>query len=883
MTFKTHRLRDAIAYALVAGSTAVAGTGVAFAQENDASQATTLDRIQVTGSRITRAEIEGPAPVTVINREQLDISGQPSVAEFLRNQTFNSIGSFAPSSGSSFQSQAQINLRGLGAEYTLVLLDGRRMTSSPITGGSAANLNLIPMAAVERIEVLKDGAGAIYGADAIGGVVNIILRKDFEGLEFTVGKERPHYGGNGSELSEASVVGGISSDRGNITFAVDHTSRGLMYNRDYRSLIPDQFYNAAGYSPYNSVANFAGASGFQSVANCDTFQNSVRLADGTCGFDHMATSANEASVRSDSLLVTGNYDITDDVSFFSRIVTARNRSFGVYAAAPVDNNGQGSLPTIGADNPNNPFGEDGTLYYRFTPLGTRDSVVRDESLDVNFGLQGVNDLFGGANWEIGVTHGRITGTNIGSNYGIGSVLQELIDEGRFNPFDPTDAGTIAVAPLVGHTTLTTSEQRMVMVDGNIGFDLWTSNAGTAGFVTGFEYRDDRMEVIYDAQSAAGNVFGSAGSNTGGERASHSIYAETLIPILSNLSITAAARYDSYNDIGSKTTPRVGIEFRPIESLLVRGSWGKGFRAPTMDDLYGASGTTNVAITEVPGVVGGNDELACEALQAVGIPGYQPYPVNPCSSGGQYQFVTGSNPNLTAEESENWGVGLVFSPSADFSASVDYYSVDLENVITTVPNALALRYGNEGRPGFGVVRGGDIVAPNGAVLPGAPISILSPLFNGAARKVTGVDVDVRYGFDTDIGRFGTNLSWSRQLKNDLQPLPELSVQERAGIFQFPRDRGQLMTTWQAGDIRLAAVANYIGPHRNPTGPNNVGSWTTVDLQTSIALPWNNRIEFGVRNVGDRTPPFRQAYGAPFYEQNLYNIYGRTPYLRFTQSF
>ena len=883
MTLKTTKLRDAISFALVAGATAVAGTGVAFAQETGQQEATTLDRIEVTGSRISRAEIEGPAPVTVISREQLEVSGQPTVAEFLRNQTFNTVGSFAPSSGSSYQSQAQVNLRGLGAEYTLVLLDGRRMTQSPITGGGAANLNLIPMAAVERIEVLKEGAGAIYGADAIGGVVNVILRKDFEGLEFTIGREWPNYGGDGAEADDASVVGGISSDRGNITFALDHTSRGLMYNRDYRELIPDQYYNAAGYSSYNSVANFAGASGYQSIPNCDFAENSVMLADGTCGFDHMATSANEASVRSDSLLVSANYDISDNVSFFSRIITARNRSFGVYAAAPVDNNGQGTLPTISADNPNNPFGEDGTLYYRFTPLGTRDSIVRDESLDVNMGLQGYNDWFGGTNWEIGVTHGRITGSNTGYNYGIGSVLQDLIDSGEFNPFDPTDPGTLAVAPLVGHTTLTTSEQRMLMVDGNIGFDLWTSNAGTAGFVTGFEYRDDRMEVLYDAQSAAGNVFGSAGSNTGGERASYSVYAETLIPLLETLSLTAAARYDSYNDIGSKTTPRVGLEFRPIESLLIRGSWGKGFRAPTMDDLYGASGTTNVAINEVPGVVAGNDELACQALQALGIDGYQPYPVDPCGSGNQYQFVVGSNPNLSAEESENWGVGIVFSPTPDFSASLDYYSVELENVITTAPNALALRYGNEGRPDFGVIRGNDIIAPDGTVLPGAPISILSPLFNGAAREVNGLDLDVRYGFDTTVGRFNTALSWSRQLTNDLTPLPELDTIEREGLFGYPKDRGQLSTSWSSGDIGVTAIANYIGPNRNPTGPNNVGSWTTVDLQTNFELPWNSRIEFGVRNVGDKTPPFRQAYGAPFYDNSLYNIYGRTPYLRYTQRF
>lgn len=875
MNCKQSKLRDAVLIALAAG---VGSTGVAYAQ--DGGKATELDRIEVTGSRIKRVEVEGPAPVTVISRQDIEASGEVSVSDFLRNTVYNSFGSARESSGSATGSASTISLRGLGSAYTLVLLDGRRMTKSASLDGGAANINLIPTAAVERIEILREGAGAVYGSDAIGGVVNVILRKDYEGLSFTAGYESPDVG---PVSRTASASAGISSERGNITFVLDHQEREMMYNRDIKNIITDAGLTW-GLSSFNSSAGFFSPStGLVSTPDCDTFENSIRTGPNNCGFDHGATSANESSLSRDALLVNGNYQLTDNTSFFFRGIASDTDSMGVYASAPVD-----TYPTIAANNPYNPFGLDGTLYYRFTPLGTRDTYRADSYRDVQLGLQGSNNWFGGSDWELTFGHGRVTQSSVNYNYGLAAAMQAAIDAGTYNPFDPTHPSVAAAAPSIGHTVYVENEQRTVSVGGNIAFDLFDIGDRSVGFVTGFEYLDDRLSMVYDAQSAAGNVFGSAGAGSGGERSSSAVYFEALLPLLDTLNMTVAGRYDSYNDVGSKFSPRVALEFRPIDSLLVRGSWGKGFRAPTLPDMYGDSSTTNLNSPPLASAgLPGGDALACAALtaaqQALGDSSYQPYPVNPCSTNGQYQWLVSSNPNLKPEESENWGVGFVWSPTDAFNLAVDYYDVELVNVISNVPRALAFKYGDDGVPGYGVDRTADIIAPNGAVLPGVPQQILLPVDNGAVQTVRGIDLEASYRFETAVGNFVPRLSWTRTLEYDFTAIAADKL-ELAGTAGYPENRGQLALGWDRGDWSAAAVANYIDGSSDGTPATTLPSWTTVDLQVAVSLPWNGKVTLGVRNVGNKMPPLNDSlFGFPYYDNGLYNIWGRTPYLRYEQNF
>ncbi|MCR6662825.1 MAG: TonB-dependent receptor [Luteimonas sp.] len=887
MTLKTNKLREAITVALAAGATTLAGTGVAFAQDSgSAGETTNLDRIQVTGSRIKRAEVEGPNPITVVSRADLQAAGEISVADFLRNNVYNSFGSTRESSGSATGSQATVSIRGLGAAYTLVLLDGRRITPSGALAGTAANINMMPTSAIERIEILREGAAAIYGSDAIGGVINIITRRDYEGASVQMGYETPKVGPNGTTGS-ASI--GISSDRGNVTMVLDHQEREMMYNREIKDIVTGNGI-AWATSPYNSSAGFLGPDGLVSVPNCDTFENSIRTGPNSCGFDHGATSANESSLRRNALLINGSYDITDNTSLFFRGLTSETKSLGVYASAPVDNSGRGPgvLPTISASNPFNPFGANGTLYYRFTPLGTRDSHRKDSLRDYTLGLRGFADILGGADWEVAVGYGQSSQASVNYNYGIGSALQQAIDSGNFNPFDPTHPSVAANAPGIGHTVFVESTLKTKGIDGSISFDLFDIGDRTVGFVTGFEYREDALAQTYDAQSAALNVFGTAGAGSNGSRSYSAAYFETLIPLLDSLNITVAGRYDDYSDVGSKFSPRVSLEFRPIDSLLLRASGGRGFRAPSLSNLYNAPSPTNLSsLADAAIPHAGGDELACGALRAYrtasGDAAYQPYPVDPCRTDLQYTWLQMSNPGLKPEESQNWGAGVVWSPSDALSIALDYYDIEIENVISTVPRALAFRYGDQGLAPYGVTRGNAIVTPDGTVLPGPANLINLPIDNGAMQTARGLDFEFSYRLDTDsLGTFSTKLAWTHALEFNFTPIVG-GEQENAGKMGFPKNRGQLGLGWNSGDWAANVITNYISGHAGTTAASVFPSCTTVDAQVRLALPWNGNVTIGVRNVGNKMPHMTTALGFPHYSNSLYNIYGRTPYISYEQNF
>src|SRR5690554_5440675 len=246
------KLAKSIRLALMFGATATAMSGVAIAQDNDADEekAERVERIQVTGSRIQRADLEGALPVTVIDREAIELSGETSAADLIRNTTFNSAGSFRPQSGSSAQGVSQVDMRGLGAGRTLVLVDGRRLTMSSSTG-SSQDLNSIPMGAIERIEILTDGASAIYGSDAIGGVINVITRRDFNGVELSVGKGQVSIPNDGGDRENGSLVFGSSSDTTSVIGGVSWNKREIIFERDFPWVAPGGSTYGNNFEAYN--------------------------------------------------------------------------------------------------------------------------------------------------------------------------------------------------------------------------------------------------------------------------------------------------------------------------------------------------------------------------------------------------------------------------------------------------------------------------------------------------------------------------------------------------------------------------------------------------------------------------------------------------------
>lgn len=881
MTFNRNLLSEAVRYGLAAGAVGLfsMASAPAFAQTTDQTKttdqtpapATELDRITVTGSRIPRVEVEGPTPITVLTRKDLEVKGDLSVADVLRSSTFNSFGSFREASGNTAQSQAVISLRGVGSNRTLILLDGRRMASSPVLDGAAQNLNAIPFAAVERIEILRDGASAIYGSDAIGGVINIILRKDYEGLTVAMGIERPTAGEPAA--NSGSITGGVSGDRGNMTFVIDHQDRDIFFNGDRNNgvtggsfpLNPGIGLSAFGFPPTAILYDSAtGAfNGIRPDPRCPTalgsdplFPDSVRVGS-FCRFNYAATSANAASLRRDSLLVNGNFQLSDNISAFARVTTLTSSSFGRYAPAPITS----PFPTMAGDNPNNIFpGNDLLLFYRFVPGGFRDNVTRDHMMDILFGLEGQLDWFGGTNWELAAHHSRYEIDSVGTGYALAQPLQALIDSGALNPFgDPRDPAQQAAVAAVRHTVLQNSGTRYFGVDGQINFDLFEMANGPVGFAAGFDYKDESLFDLVDAQSAAGNVQGTAGGNTRGERASYAIFAETSIPLLSNLNLSIAGRLDHYNDFGSDFNPKFSVEYRPLHNLLLRASYSTGFRAPTLGDLYRSPLQTFTSAI---------DTLQCNA-------GNTDLPFDPCSA-NQYEASIRANPNLSAEKSTNWGAGVVWNPLDNLSFSLDYYNIQLADQISTVSIQTAIDRDAAGTPVPGVIIERNAI--------GAITFVVLPAFNLGGFRTAGFDFEADYKMESAWGTFNPALTVSYVDKFETRVFNDDPWGSALG-FAAPDTRANLTLQWNKGDLGAAVIADYIGDSQSVIANNNVRfpAVTYWSVQGTYNTPWNGKVTVGVRNLNDKQPPLSSFVPHPYYLQSQYDAIGRTPYLRYEQKF
>ncbi|HRQ65763.1 MAG TPA: TonB-dependent receptor [Xanthomonadaceae bacterium] len=876
---ETSVLSRSIRLGLLAG--AAVGTAMIAAPVVAQDDATELDRIEVTGSRIKRTDIEGPLPVTVISREDIERAGDLNVGDVLRYSTFNTSGSFTQSSGFAGGAQgiSEIDLRGLGSQRTLVLMDGRRIANSPGLGSASQNLNTIPLAAIERIEVLRDGASAVYGSDAIGGVVNIITRKDFQGLSISGTYTNPKEDGGDERFG--SIVMGLASDRGNVMITLDHYEKDIIFYRD-RDYLINTFTSTLGFPGSflrRDPTTLAPVGLWEADARCPqsldsdpNFPNSEReFFPGFgefCMFRFASVSGFTAATDRDSLNVSFNYDITDNTSAFGRFSATRAEAFGRYAPAPAI-----FTAFIGATNPINPtLGELGPgqgyvldLRFRFVPLGNRDSYTTDTVTDNVFGFRGNLDVIGGMDWEFAVIHSRYRQRELGYGYGLISNFFNAVAAGQFNPFGPP---TTAANNLVAHTISDDNEFRRVGMDGRVNFDLFDLPAGPVGFAAGFEYYDDRFTAEADAQSNAGNVFGSAGGSASGERASSALFVEALFPLLDRLEMGVAVRHDRYNDFGNKTNPKVSLLWRPIDQLVLRGSYGKGFRAPSLQQL-GDRGSQSF-----PGFV---DQYGCFL---------QPDNAFRCTA-QQREIFIGGNRNLQPETSTQYSFGVVWNILEDLSFGVDYYSIKLKNGIGAVPlaqimaNELRCRTG--ATPCIPELVNNVIRDANGEIV---IVNVVPTNFSGITT--TGWDADLRYALNTDIGRWGFGISVSQVRKFEFRTLTEIDL---AGTAFFPKRRGTGVVSWSLGDFGATLNATHIGnscefEESDGSCGFRLGSWNVFDLSAHWNAPWNAEIQIGVRNIANRDPVLDSfgdfdptATNAPF----LYDMLGRVPYIRYTQNF
>jgi iron complex outermembrane receptor protein len=809
--------------------------------------------IEVTGSRIKRADAEGALPVTVVTRAELEASGSTTVAEFVRSLSFATSGNFRPQSGSSAQSFSEVSLRGLGSARTLVLVDGRRVAKAPNVG-DAADMNSIPMAAVERIEILTDGASAIYGSDAIGGVVNIILRKDFEGVHVAYGRTNPSI--KGGDREEMSAIFGVTSEKGRFVGGASKTSRGIIFVRDYpwgadvgASSFSNGYYAAVDDGKGNLVPNISGG-GFRGNAGACDFADKgfyVQASTGRCRYNFNLVAADEAESGAKSVFARGEFKIAKDWNAYMSASATNNTSFGRYAPVPdtilIEANGVANLSTTPTQQV--------FLAHRFAAAGNRDTFTDANVNDIVLGVQGSGM---GMDLDFGARRTTSKYVETGRGFIVKGLATAAINNGTYNIVNPF-ANSDSVLKSITTTTGRDSAWSQSDLYANATTDLFKLGGGNARLYLGAEHSKQDYKDIYDSLSEAGEVLGSSGSSAAGSRRVYAVTGELLFPIAKNFEATVAARYEKYNDYGSDFSPKASIRFQPMSNLTLRASAGRGFRAPSLPQLYTKPSFSADTIVDLRHCLadGGVDPDDCPTEEF------------------QINGLRISNPDLKSEKSTQFALGAVWDATPALSFKADYWNIKIKNVLSFVSAQAIVDRDN-----------GDSPLPIPAALSitrdpatGSILQIVSGFSNEGTWKISGLDLSILYNHKyASLGNFRHALNLSQVLKRN-----ETGV-DTNGIFGNPKTRASFNTSWTYGSVEATWNVNFIGKNGERDG-DFAGGYVTHDVQGAWNLPMikGAKLVVGMVNAFEKFPAL---VGSPYdqkpFNYYLYDMYGRQWYVR-----
>ena len=902
--------------AALVGVLSVVSEAAAQQAGNDAEEKDVLElgRQVVTGSRIRRIDVEEARPVVVITREDMELSGRESVADVLRNNPVNTLGSSRERSGNAWIGQATISVHGIGANRTLVLLDGRRMPRSPVTANQAVDLNIIPLAAVERVEILTDSASAIYGSDAIGGVVNIILRKDYEGMEIQASADRPTREGADAE-SGVLTLGGATG-RGRFLFSADFRNKEHIASADRFYALGTKGY-AAGAAAYpnapfpatwyawenaDNVSSWGNTSWPRHLAapNCEQVEDPAtgqRLLAGPyvadngdehCGF-HYASSAWETTDLSRAgAFLHADYELTPDHALRLQSLFSTQDVHGRFAPPP----GDVALDEAAAAGLKRGFDFDVpypellpyTLRHRFAGMGNRDFealLTLSETALLAYGSAGVFE------YELEARHTRYEGQEDSCCFPKAFTTREYVSQGLYNPFDPLHPGNAGAVAAIAANSTRDSRADFRSYSGNVSFDLFGAPGGRLGWAFGFDYFDEKYRDIYDPLSAGGDLLGRAGVSGRGKRRIRALFGETLAPLLPNLELSAALRWDQYDDsAGSELSSYLSARYQPTDWLLLRASWGEGFRAGSMNNLYdGASLWLQT----------GFDLVKCRR------DGIAP---SECIE-GEFPTYTGGNPTLRPELSESYNLGVVMAWKS-LTARADYWNVDLENGIGLPPlqgliglefEGQCLDTGQIENTRYSAIPAAIVRCGSGSLLKRDPATgalLEADVFwdNTFRAQFRGLDLQLIYDLSTaGLGDFqfrvhaGTILRLRTRSRTALEWSSGLGAVAGAAAAAGarPSDRSSVAIIWRYGNHTVSSYIHYVGGFGLPGAEFSISAHTEFDLFYQWSTPWDGRITVGVKNLTDEDPelgsfssPLPQAY-------NLYSLDGRVLYAGYRQAF
>ena len=925
----------------------------AFASAQEAKGTTDLDRISVTGSRIRGASVETQQPILTMTRESLEKQGFSSVADVLNNLT--SAGSPAISRSESLASGENVggyyvDIRNLGAQRTLVLMNGKRLGA---TTAGYQDLSQIPMSAVERIEILKDGASSIYGSDAIAGVVNVITRKNFDGGEANVYVGQ--YGKGDGDTETYSMTLGARGERGSLTLSAEYSkqdpvwAKDRWYSRD-GSLGPNS--TSATWSPISQNGSWCNPT----QVDCSDSKQAVWKTLNPGGNpknpnDYHVITADEfansneqmtllTGVKRKSVYINGTYDFTDSISLNTDVLYNERQTFQQIAGYPFQSGSFGT-PLEGS-SAFNPVGQDVNFRRRLWEVPrTTDSQLK--TLRFAPTLTGFFELGGKTfDWDVGALWNR--NESIKTNRGDMSLISaaqalgpSFIDAGGvarcgtaakpilgdcrpWNPLLPYGVdgqGSLANQELQDFlfpTFTTRGVTKTTSFTANLSGSIVTLPAGDLGFALGVEHRKEEGSYVPDAFAQSGQSTGLGQKPTRGQYDLNEVYLELNVPLLADmafakeLTLNVASRYSDYSNFGGTTNSKFGLTWRPLDELLVRGTYAQGFRAPTISDLYGGLSSSFESYIDPCGVKAPGSVVGNAACTAAGAPanyvqlgqGNLPCSTLPCQSGDQ--FVSGANPNLKPETSKSTTFGLVWSPRwvQGLDLSLDWYKYEISDMIIADSVDRILRdcyvLGNSERCSS-VTRAAD----------GHVSAITYGTANLGKMKTEGYDLGVKYRLpELAIGQFSIDWQTSYTAKYDEQGQNSAGDNIMIGRVGEPglfRVRSNLGVNWQYGDFGVNYTARYYSGMKESCisladgwcdAPNHMangetdplrhtGSNTFHDLQVSWKAPWDATIALGANNVFDHKGPLQ--YSAPNSAFAYYGGFdvGRFLYMKYTQRF
>jgi iron complex outermembrane recepter protein len=957
MKYGMNHLSLAVRLALTAGVFAAAGVAQAQTPQADnptstdqatppsKSKAKTLQAVVVTGSLIRRVDLETASPVVTLDRATITNSGKPVLGDVLQQMPSISGNATNPQNNSNGGGVAsplleagdgasRVSLRGLGINRTLVLVNGQRMANPDI--------NLIPPDMIERVDVLAEGASTVYGSDAIGGVVNFILRKDFKGAQFSLNDGISSHGD--AQRRGFNLTAGATGERYSIAAGLDYNKYDATL-ASRRKFSKQQLYLSSGSvvaagsssiptgriqvpasiaSQYGCPINSSGTANVTLAQGDGSSLGDYRCRLASDTFNYAALNYIQTAQKRTNGFVLGSYNFTDSLTGFVDAFYNHTVSSGQDAPSPV---GTGDGLIISSSNPINPFGVtfsqnpvpgDPNSGYNFqtrlTGAGTRVHSYTTNTAQINAGLRGNFGQESSWIWDASVNYSHTKRDQRDTNEVDIPALQAAVDGGA-NIFDQASVGDQLKNGVKTPIYVFTQSTKQAQFDAS--GELWDLPAGAMQLSAGALYRKQFMNytvsdfAVLDPVTTTCQILQEAcGSPGRGDFDVKEVYAETLIPLLSeqpwahSLNLDLGIRTSNYSTTGTTTNGKIAIEWRPVADLLVRGTVSQVFRAPNLNELHDGRTLVQPNLNDpCRGLTA--DQLAAHQAACQFVPvnwaGNSPAQVNTFYSGAA---TVGST--LKPEKGKSINLGLVYDPDwlPGLSTSVDFWHIYLSDTLTAIQADIVVNscFNNASSPYCSFIHRED----NTSRQPGQVFLINTPVVNLGNLSTTGIDYTLRYKiphFDlgsVDPGNFRAGLSTSYTSTYNVNATPGepgTKTVNYAGTLspQFgniSRWRGTVTLNWDKGNWNAQWQSRYINKltalnaDAAITGVNiPMASVIYHSIQLGYAVPSiHTRFDVGVDNLSNKLPPLVYQNGANYnVDTATYDVLGRYYWARATIKF